>query len=93
MQNANLFTREDTFFGVCEGIGEDTGIPLNVLRVTLALLLFLYPMAVIVGYLAMGVVVAVSRWLFPKRRAAAGAPAVEAEAAAEASAEQLPLAA
>jgi phage shock protein C len=74
MHNANLFTRDDTFFGVCEAIGEDTGIPANLLRVALAFLLFFYPVAVIAGYLGTGVVVAVSRWLFPAPRRAAAAP-------------------
>lgn len=84
MQNnrSNLFTRDDTFFGVCEALGEDFGFNANWLRVALALALFWNPAAVIAGYLAAGLLVAVSRWLYPNPCPAEAEP-VPAPAAAE----------
>ena len=29
MSGQNLFTRDDTFFGICEGVGEDFGFNAN----------------------------------------------------------------
>lgn len=91
----NLFTRSDTIFGVCQGLGEDLRIPANLLRLGLAFLLFLNPPAAIGTYIGAGLLVALSRWLYPVPAAAApAAPAeAEAEAAAEAEAEPMPLAA
>lgn len=67
MQTAtpNLFTRSDTFFGVCEGLGEDLRIPANLIRLALAGLLFWNPVLAIGGYLAVGLVIAAARFLFP----------------------------
>jgi phage shock protein C len=95
MQNVqpSLFTREDTFFGVCQGLGEDLGIHSNILRLAFALALFFNPIATLAAYVGAGMLVAGSRWLFPQ-------PLVEVEVAAEAEplqagaeAEPLPLAA
>jgi phage shock protein PspC (stress-responsive transcriptional regulator) len=83
----NLFTRDDTFLGVCEALGEDFGIHANWLRLGMAGALFFAPVPVIVAYLAMGVLVAVSRWLFPAPAALAigsdsdAAPSEQAEVA------------
>ena len=63
---ANLFTRDDTFFGVCEAFGEDLRFHPNFLRVGLAGLLFWNPAAAIGGYAAAGVLVLATRLLFPK---------------------------
>ena len=73
MQNvqSNLFTRPDTFFGVCEGLGEDLGFHPNLLRVALAGLLFWNPPAAIGVYAALGLLVALTRWLVPVPRPAA----------------------
>lgn len=65
----NLFLRDDTFFGVCEGLGEIMRIPSNLFRLALAPLLIWNPMATFVGYCAVGLVVAVIRFVFPLRRA------------------------
>jgi phage shock protein PspC (stress-responsive transcriptional regulator) len=54
----NLLTRPDTFFGVCEGLGEDFHIHPNILRVTLAGMLFWNPPAAIGAYAAAGALVA-----------------------------------
>lgn len=69
MQSAkpNLFTRPDTMFGVCQGLGEDFGFNPNYLRLALPLLLFLYPVATIAGYLAVGLIVLIVHWLIPNR--------------------------
>ncbi len=63
--NANLLFRNDTVLGVCEAIGRDFGFHPNWLRLTLASLFYFYPAAVIGGYLAMGIVVAFTRWIAP----------------------------
>lgn len=91
----SLFTREDTFFGVCQGLGEDLGIPPNLLRLALALALFFNPVATIAAYVAAGVLVFLTRWLFPQPRLAAAVTVEpeEAKAEAETEAEAMPLAA
>ena len=61
----NLFTRDDTFFGVCEGLGQDLRIPANLIRVTLAGLAFFYPVPVVATYLGLGVLVLATRFFFP----------------------------
>ena len=80
----NLFFRDDTFFGVCQGLGEDTGVPPTLFRVGLAVMLFWNPLAAAGIYAALGLVVAIARFLFPVPRAAeaisAPAAAVEPEA-------------
>lgn len=79
---ANLFTRPDTFFGVCEGLGEDLRIHPNLLRVALAGLLFWNPPAALAIYAGASVIVAGSRLLFPTPAAAAAPEAVAAVPAA-----------
>jgi phage shock protein PspC (stress-responsive transcriptional regulator) len=75
----NLFTRDDTFFGVCEGLGEDLRIPSNLFRVAFSLGFFFSPQGAIMVYAALGALVLFSRLVFPAPRAArtAAAPAVE----------------
>ena len=77
---ANLLTRDDTFFGVCQGLGEDLGIPPSLLRIALALGLFWNPLAMIALYAGAGLVVLVSRLIVPEPTAAvpaAGQPLAE----------------
>ena len=38
--NSSVLTRDDTFFGVCEAIGEDLGINAQLLRLGFALALW-----------------------------------------------------
>lgn len=93
MQTSNLFTRDDTFFGICEAIGEDFGFNANWLRLALAGALFFSPVGVIAFYFLLGGIVALSRWLAPAPRAdATVAPAAEVETPTEVELE-LPLAA
>lgn len=92
MQRASLFTRDDTFFGVCEGLGSDFGIHPNFLRVAFAGFLFWNPYAALATYAGAGLVVFVSRWFVPEPAASKAAPVLEQPVAVEAE-ERLPLAA
>ena len=74
MLSENLITRDDTFLGICEALGEDFRFNANILRVALGVSLLWNPVAVIATYAGLGVIVAVSRWLAPNPRTAA-APA------------------
>lgn len=85
---SNLFTRDDTFFGVCQGLGDDLGIPADLIRLALVVPLFFFPVATVIGYLAAGVFVLALRLLLPDPR-----PAAEVPAQAEPEPEPLPLAA
>ena len=66
MQAQSIFARDDTFFGVCEALGQDLGFNANLLRVTLAVTLFFSPLAAIGAYAAAAVLVLLSRWLVPE---------------------------
>ena len=98
-ENGNLFTRDDTMLGVCEGLGEDLGFNPNWLRAALGAGLIWNPVAMIGIYLGLGVVVLFTRLVMPNPRRKAAAPSAEAaqsakaEAPAEAAGEALPLAA
>ena len=93
LDETNLFNRDDTFFGVCQGLGEDLGISGNWFRLALALTLFFSPLGAVLAYAAGGVLVFTTRMLAPVPRAAAQ-PAAEARTAeASNTAESLPLAA
>ncbi|MDP8914462.1 MAG: PspC domain-containing protein [Pseudomonadota bacterium] len=72
MQNVqpSLFARDHTFFGVCEGLGEDFRFNPLYLRIALAVPLFFFPAETIGTYAAAGAVVLLSRLLFPDPRAA-----------------------
>lgn len=78
----NLFTRDDTFLGVCEAIGEDCGFHPNYLRVALGTLVLWNPAIAVGLYLGAGVLVFLSRWWMPSRPAHAAEP-VGASAAIE----------
>lgn len=91
MQNSqpSLIARDDTFFGVCAGLGEDFGFNPLYLRVAFAAFLFFNPPAALGAYAAAGLVVLLSRLLFPNQRRTASpqplaaSPTVLAEAPAE----------
>lgn len=78
----SLIARDDTFFGVCAGLGEDFGFSPIWLRIAFAAFLFFNPLAAIGTYFAAGVVVLVSRWISPNPRQAAAVPSVPTQAAA-----------
>ena len=69
----NLLTREDTLLGVCAGLAEELGVDAMLPRILFALALFWNPVAVVVAYLALGLVLALFRWAFPPRRPSATA--------------------
>ncbi len=69
--NTNLLLRNDTILGVCEAIGQDFGFHPNWLRVAFALAVYFAPVAVISTYLALGVIVAISRKVAPDQQVAA----------------------
>ena len=89
----NLFFRNDTILGVCEALGRDFGFHPNLLRVILACAVFFAPAAVIGGYLALGAVVALARWIAPDERIPAPAAPVEVHQLIEAGIEEVQLAA
>jgi phage shock protein PspC (stress-responsive transcriptional regulator) len=60
--------RSDTLLGVCEAIGQDLGFHPNWLRVPFAALILWNPPVIIGSYLALGCVVAATRFAFPDRR-------------------------
>jgi phage shock protein C len=70
MQNVqpSLFSRNDTMLGICQGLGEDLGFNPDILRVAMIPALFFFPVYTIAGYFAAGVVVLLSRILFPNPR-------------------------
>ncbi len=78
MQNPSLLARDDTFFGVCEGLAQDIGIHRNWLRLAFAALLFWNPFLAIGAYAAAGALVAGSRWLYPNPQPAKAAGDAEA---------------
>ena len=73
----SLLTSDDTFFGVCQALGDDLGFSPDILRVALALGLFWNPWAVAAAYACMAVLVLLSRLAFPERQVAAEEPALE----------------
>ena len=92
----NLFTRDDTFFGICEAIGEDFGFHANFLRIALAFAAYFNPLAAVGAYLGVGVLVLLSRLLAPNPRRAAAPETAEAPTTTadnDSERESLPLAA
>lgn len=71
----NLLLRNDTILGVCEALGQDFGINPLWLRVAFCAPIYWNPALVIGVYLAIGVVVAATRFALPDRYAQAEVPA------------------
>lgn len=95
-ETTNLFRRRDTFFGICEAVGQDFGFNPLWLRLAFVAPLFFFPAQTFIGYFALGLVVLASRLIFPAKSAAAAksAPsAVEVVAPQAEKAEELALAA
>lgn len=76
----SVFARDDTFFGICQAIGEDFGFSPNWLRLAIGVGLLFAPVATLGAYVAAGVVVGFSRLLAPDPKRTVATPA-EAEAA------------
>lgn len=64
----SVFARDDTFFGVCEALGEDLRIPSNVIRLAFGATFLFNPPLVAGTYVAAGIVVAISRLICPNPR-------------------------
>ncbi len=95
-ETTNLFRRRDTFFGICEAVGQDFGFNPLWLRLAFVAPLFFFPLQTFIGYFALGLVVLASRLIFPAKSAAAAksAPgAVEVGAPQAEKTEELALAA
>ena len=76
---SNPFARGDTLLGVCQALGEDFGFNPLWLRIAFGASLMWNPAVVLGVYVSLGVVLAISHWVFPqgprrseRRRAAAG---------------------
>ena len=63
--------RNDTILGVCEAIGRDFGFNPTYLRLAFIAPLFFAPMATIAVYLALGVIITLSRLAAPDQAVAA----------------------
>jgi phage shock protein C len=74
----SLIARDHTLLGVCEALGEDFGFNPVYLRIVFAVSLIWNAEIVVGAYLALGIIVLVSRLIAPNR---GSAPAVEARAA------------
>ncbi len=94
-ETTNLFRRRDTFFGICEALGQDFGFNPLWLRLAFIAPLFFFPVQTFAAYFGLGIVVLASRLLFPAKRAAAQAALIAAAPAArtEEKTEELALAA
>ena len=89
----NLFLRDDTLLGVCQGLGEDFGFSPVWLRILFAAGLIWNPVYDISAYLALGAIVLVSRLIVRNPRAAKKVAEAEPVQAANANAEALRVAA
>lgn len=77
-ETTNLFRRRDTFFGICEAVGQDFGFNPLYLRLAFIAPLFFLPVQTFAAYFALGFIVLMSRLLFPNRVAATEARALSA---------------
>ena len=75
----NVFFRNDTLFGTCQAIGEDFGFNPNWIRVPLASSVVLNPFIAVGAYLALSLLVLVSRSVFRSKAAAPAAAQPQAE--------------
>ncbi|HMN53321.1 MAG TPA: PspC domain-containing protein, partial [Sphingopyxis sp.] len=87
-ETTNLFRRRDTFFGICEAVGQDFGFNPLWLRLAFIAPLFVFPVQTFAAYFALGVVVLLSRVLFPHKTAAAQPLPAIADETAPAAAEK-----
>src|SRR3546814_8883241 len=60
-ETTNLFRRRDTFFGICEAVGQDFGFNPLYLRLAFIAPLFFFPVQTFAAYFALGLVVLASR--------------------------------
>lgn len=86
-EQTNLFLRHDTILGVCQGLGEEFGFNPIYLRLAFAGLFYFNPLWVVGTYLALGLALALARWLAPVQKASA-APRLVAQSDASHSANE-----
>ncbi len=72
-----LAAPKDNLLGICNALGEDVGFNPLWLRLALGAVFVVQPVGVVVTYLALGLVVLVSRLAFPTRGSVVTAPAAE----------------
>ncbi len=77
-----LASPKDNLLGICNAVGEDFGFNPLWLRLALGFAFVLQPVGVVVAYLALGLVVLVSRLAFPTRVNRVRHEIVKSEAAA-----------
>ena len=77
-ETTNLFHRRDTFFGICEAVGQDFGFNPLWLRLAFVAPIFFFPVQSFIGYFVLGGAVLASRLLFPAKTAATATPALSA---------------
>ena len=80
--------RNDTLLGVCEAIGQDFGINAIWLRLAFIAPLFFAPVLTIGAYLGLGLLVAASRYFFPRNNAVEAPMLVASNPLARAAAEE-----
>jgi phage shock protein C len=78
---SNVFLRNDTIFGTCQAIGDDFGFNPNWLRVPLATMVVVSPFGAVGAYLALSLLVLLSRSVF--RTSVTITPAEDTPAAPE----------
>ncbi|WP_293645526.1 PspC domain-containing protein [Sphingopyxis sp. RIFCSPHIGHO2_12_FULL_65_19] len=82
-ETTNLFRRRDTFFGICEAVGQDFGFNPLYLRLAFIAPLFFFPVQSFAAYFGLGIVVLASRLIFPAKATAPAQPALSATESAE----------
>lgn len=96
LPSSNLFKRDDTLLGICEGLGQDLGINPTWLRLSFVPFLFFFPAQTIAAYLLLGAMILTAHTLFPAPAAAENPDIVDMKNNGEpevAGQTQLPLAA
>ena len=86
----SVLARDDTFFGVCHAIGEDFGFSPNWLRVGFAVFLYFNPVAALLTYLGLAVLVLATRLIVRNPRIPLPAAPVEPSMAVETRDEKQP---
>lgn len=79
---------KDNLLGICNAIGEDFGFNPLWLRLALGALFVLQPVGVVVAYLALGMVVLVSRIVLPTSRRRVRTAQIGAQAVANGAANE-----
>ena len=77
----NLFLRQDTLFGACQGLADDLGINALWLRIPLAASILYDPKVALGTYAFLCALVFVTRMVWPVKPAAVKAPAISVAAA------------